>query len=93
MAFTTELTIRGRTYATAYVNIETVQAYTTNCICKLRAWEDQAARVAGIEPLPWYDNVAEFVTTDLTAANPIGYGYKLLENSGLYPEATWHVNQ
>ncbi len=42
MAFTTELTIRGRTYPAAYVNIETVQAYTTNCICKLRAWEDQA---------------------------------------------------
>ena len=91
MAFTTELTIRGRTYPAAYVNIDTVQAYTTNCICKLRAWEDQAARVAGIEPLPWYDNVAEFVTTDLTAANPIAYAYAQLEASGQFPEATWNV--
>ena len=91
MAFTTELTIRGRTYATAYVNIDTVQAYTTNCICKLRAWEDQDARVAGIEPLQWYENVAEFVTTDLQADNPVDYGYKLLEASGEFPDATWNV--
>ena len=27
----------------------------------------------------------------LENTNPIGYGYKLLENSGLYPEAIWNV--
>ena len=91
MAFTTELTIRGRTYATAYVNIDTVQAYKTNCICKLRAWEDQAARVAGLEPLQWYENIAEFPTTNITADNPIAYAYSLLEASGKYPTATWNV--
>lgn len=28
---------------------------------------------------------------DLTSKNPIAYGYKLLEASGLFPDATWNV--
>jgi len=28
---------------------------------------------------------------DLQAANPVDYGYKLLEASGEFPDATWNV--
>ncbi len=77
MAFTTELTIMRRTYPVAYVNIETVQTYTTNCICKLRC-VGASCTCRDRVPLPWYDNVAEFVTTDLTEANPIAYAYAQL---------------
>lgn len=30
---------------------------------------------------------------NLQANNPVEYVYKMLENSGLYPDATWNVNQ
>ena len=30
-------------------------------------------------------------TADLPSANPVDYGYKLLEASGEFPEATWNI--
>lgn len=40
-----------------------------------------------------YDNDLRQFTTDLNlqADNSVEYVYKMLENSGLYPEATWNV--
>ena len=91
MAFLTSITVRGRTYPQAYINVESVQTYKHNTFVTLRAWEDQATRQAELPPLQWELYIQEFPTTDLSALNPIAYAYTLLEQSGEFADATWNV--
>lgn len=96
MAFTTSLTINGEQYSAAYV-----KAYIRHCdsqrtVVQLEVYTSQSARNAEALPVP--DNfltisTLESFTTDLDlqANNPVEYVYKMLENSGLYPDATWNV--
>lgn len=92
MAFTTELTINGRTYPAAYVKATVARSDATTTVLKLQAWETQALREAGVPSLNW-DNDLRVMNTDmeLPSENPIDYGYQLLEASGEFPEATWNI--
>ncbi|HQM86701.1 MAG TPA: hypothetical protein PLC01_02495 [Methylotenera sp.] len=96
MAFTTPLTITqegySETHAAAYVKAEIRLCTPQTTVVQLKVWESQAKRTAGAPPLR-YDNDLRSFDTQLTlqADNPIDYAYKMLENSGLYPDATWNV--
>jgi len=67
-------------------------------VVKLTVWTNQASRTNGGEPVPhsWlpssFNDIPQFDTDlELQSDNPIDYAYKMLENSGLYPDATWNV--
>jgi hypothetical protein len=91
MAFTTELAINGRTYAAAYVKATVARSDATTTVLKLQAWETQVLREAGVPSLPYPDDLRVLDTSDLPSANPVDYGYQLLEASGEFPEATWNI--
>jgi len=96
MAFTTPLTINGEAQAAAYI-----KAYIRHCdaqrtVVQLEVYTNQAARDNGAFPVPdsflTIGTLPSFTTDlNLQADNPVAYAYSLLENSGLYPDATWNV--
>jgi len=96
MAFTTPLTIEtegySETHAAAYVKAELRLCTPQTTVIQLKVWESQAKRTAGAPPLR-YDNDLRSFDTQLTlqAYNPVDYGYKLLEASGEFPDATWNI--
>lgn len=92
MAFITPLTIAGRDYPAAYVKVTIARCDTTQTILLLHVWESQEVREQKVPSLNWADDVRSPKTElELQAANPVDYGYKLLEASGEFPEATWNV--
>lgn len=91
MAFTTELTVNGRTYPTAYVKATVARSDATTTVLKLQAWETQELREQGVPSLPYPNDLRVVDTIDLPSANPVDYGYQLLEASGEFPEATWNI--
>ena len=91
MAFTTELTVNGRTYPTAYVKATVARSDATTTVLKLQAWETQELREQGVPSLLYPNDLRVLATADLPSANPVDYGYQLLEASGEFPEATWNV--
>ena len=91
MAFTTELTVNGRTYPTAYVKATVARSDATTTVLKLQAWETQELREQGVPSLLYPNDLRVVDTIDLPSANPVDYGYKLLEASGEFPDATWNI--
>lgn len=98
MAFTLPLTLNGEEQAAAYLKATVAYADAAQLIVKLTVWTSQTSRTNGGEPVPsnWlpsgFNELPSLVTDlELVANNPVEYVYKLLENSGLYPDATWNV--
>jgi len=92
MAFLTPLEVAGRSYPSAYIKATIARCDTKQTIIKLEAWETQELREAGVTPLAWDRDLRSPQTElELQADNPVDYGYKLLEASGEFPEATWNV--
>jgi len=92
MAFLTPLEVAGRNYPSAYVKATIARCDSKQVVIKLEAWETQALRQEGVPALNWPNDLRSLATNmDLQAANPVDYGYKLLEASGEFPDATWNV--
>ena len=92
MAFLTPLTVNGRSYPSAYIKATIARCDTKQTVLKLQAWETQELREQGVPSLPYPNDLRSYETNlDLQAANPVDYGYQLLEASGQFPEATWNI--
>ena len=92
MAFLTPLTVNGRSYPAAYVKATVATSSAQQTVLKLQAWETQELREQDVPSLPYPNDLRSYETNlDLQSVNPVDYGYKLLEASGEFPEATWNV--
>ena len=92
MAFTTELSVNGRSYPAAYIKATIARCDNKQVVIKLEAWETQELREQKVTPLNWSNDLRSYETNlDLQAVNPVDYGYQLLEASGEFPEATWNI--
>lgn len=98
MAFTLPLTLNGEQQSAAYVKAVVTGSDARITVVKLLVWTSQTSRTNGGEPVPsnWlptdFSEQPQFITDlDLQATNPIEYAYKLLEQSGEFPEATWNI--
>ena len=92
MAFLTPLEVAGRNYPAAYIKATIARCDTKQVVIKLEAWETQELREAGVTPLAWDRDLRSYETNlDLQSVNPVDYGYKLLEASGEFPDATWNI--
>lgn len=92
MAFTTPLTVNGRTYPAAYIKATVARSDATSTVLRLQIWETQGLREQGVPALDWPDDLRTLATAPVLACeNPVDYGYQLLEASGEFTEATWNV--
>ena len=91
MAFLTPLEVAGRSYPSAYIKATIARCDTKQTVIKLQAWETMELREQGVPSLPYPDDLRVLDTADLPSANPVDYGYQLLEASGEFPDATWNV--
>lgn len=91
MAFLTPLTVNGRSYPAAYVKVTVATSSAQQTVLKLQAWETQELREQGVPSLLYPNDLRVLATADLPAANPVDYGYQLLEASGEFPDATWNI--
>lgn len=96
MAFTTPLTINGEQHITAYVKAHLRHCDAQRTVVQLEVYANQASRENGALPAPdsflTINTLQQFQTDlNLQADNPLAYSYGLLENSCLYPDATWNV--
>ena len=91
MAFLTPLTANGRSYPAAYVKVTVARSSAQQTVLKLQAWETQELREQDVPSLPYPNDLRVVDTIDLPSANPVDYGYQLLEASGEFPEATWNI--
>lgn len=92
MAFLTPLEVAGRNYPAAYIKATIARCDTKQTVIKLEAWETQELREQGVTPIAWDNDLRVFDSAlALQADNPIDYGYKLLEVSGEFPDATWNI--
>ena len=98
MAFTLPITLNGELQAAAYIKATVAYADATKLVVKLTVWASQASRTNGKEPVPsnwlpsgFIEQPSLVPDLELVANNPVEYVYKMLENSGLYPDATWNI--
>jgi len=91
MAFLTPLTVNGRSYPAAYVKATVATSSAQQTVLKLQAWETQELREQDVPSLPYPNDLRMLPTVALPSANPVDYGYQLLEASGEFPEATWNI--
>lgn len=96
MAFTTPLAINGEQYNAAYVKAHIRHCDAQRTVIQLEVYTSQAARDAGAFPVPdsflTIPTLQQFQTDlNLLSANPVAYAYTMLQQSGLYPDATWNV--
>jgi len=91
MAFTTPLTVAGRSYPTAYIKATVRFCDSGATTLQLHAWETQELRQQGVPELSWPNDLRTFETVTLVADNPVDYGYQLLQASGEFPSATWNI--
>lgn len=98
MAFTLPLTLNGELQAAAYIKATVAYADATKLVVKLTVWASQASRTNGKEPVPsnwlpsgFIEQPSLVPDLELQANNPVDYGYKLLEASGEFPDATWNI--
>jgi len=98
MAFTLPLTLNGEQQPAAYVKATVAYADAAQLVVKLTVWTSQASRTNSGEPVPsnWLpsgftEQPSLVPDMELVANNPVEYVYKMLESSGLYPDATWNV--
>jgi outer membrane protease len=93
MAFTTPLTINGRSYPAAYVRVRQTSTFKQETLVEMEAWESQAERNTGLPPLNWNESSRRFSTQlELANNNPLDYAYQLLEDSNEWPDAQFNVN-
>lgn len=98
MAFTLPLTLNGELYTAAYVKAVVAYSDANITVIKLLVWTSQASRTNGGEPVPsnWlptdFSEQPQLTTiSELQSNNPVDYAYQLLEDSGMFPTATWNV--
>jgi hypothetical protein len=98
MAFTLPLTLNGEQQSAAYVKAVVTGSDARITVVKLLVWTSQTSRTNGGEPVPsnWlptdFSEQPQFTTiSELQSNNPVDYAYKLLEQSGEFPEATWNI--
>ena len=91
MAFLTPLEVAGRNYPAAYIKATIARCDTKQVVIKLQAWETMELREQGVPSLPYPDDLRVLDTADLPSANPVDYGYQLLEASSEFPDATWNI--
>ena len=92
MAFTAPLVAHGYTYSQAYVKAHIMYCDSQRTVIKLTVWPTQADRTNGAEPVRYDGDLRQFPTDlELQSNNPVDYGYKLLEASGEFADATWNV--
>ena len=98
MAFTLPLTLNGEQQSAAYVKAVVTGSDARITVVKLLVWTSQSSRTNGGEPVPsnWlptdFSEQPQFTTiSELQSNNPVDYAYKLLEQSGEFPEATWNI--
>lgn len=91
MAFLTPLEVAGRSYPAAYVKVTVATSSAQQTVLKLQAWETQELREQGVPSLPYPNDLRVLATSDVPSANPVDYGYQLLEASGEFPDATWNI--
>ena len=92
MAFLTPLEVAGRSYPAAYIKATIARCDNKQVVIKLEAWETQELREQKVPPLNWSNDLRSYETNlDLQSVNPVDYGYKLLEASGEFPDATWNI--
>ena len=91
MAFLTPLEVAGRSYPSAYIKATIARCDTKQTVLKLQAWETQELREQGVPSLPYPNDLRVVDTIDLPSANPVDYGYQLLEASGEFLDAAWNI--
>lgn len=93
MAFTADVTAStGRTLTAAYCRVIVHSADKTSTTVLIQVWKDASDRTEHpSSPVQEFEQQHILKTVDVDCHNPLDYGYKLLESSGLYPEATWNV--
>ena len=98
MAFTLPLTLNGEQQSAAYIKAIIARCDPTSTVIKLEVWTSQTSRTNGGEPVPsnWlptdFSEQPQLATIpDLQSNNPVDYAYQLLEDSGMFPTATWNV--
>ena len=98
MAFTLPLTLNGEQQSAAYVKAVVTGSDARITVVKLLVWTSQTSRTNGGKPVPsnWlptdFSEQPQFTTiSELQSNNPVDYAYKLLEQSGEFPEATWNI--
>ena len=89
MAFTTNIELPSGLVATnAYCSIQVNSSkLTVTVICDF--YVSAEVKAAGKPPITTL--YEQFVREDVECVNPLDYGYRLLEASGLYPDAVWNV--
>jgi len=89
MAFITSIELpSGLIAVNSYCSIQVNSSKpTVTVICDFYVSADYKA--AGKPPITTL--YRQFVREDVESINPLDYGYKLLEASGEFPEATWNV--
>ena len=92
MAFLRPLEVAGGSYPAASIKATIARCDSNQVVIKLAAWETQELREQKVSPLNWTTDLRSYETNlDLQFVNPVDYGYKLLEASSEFPEATWNV--
>lgn len=91
MAFTTNVTVRGRIMKNAYVRLHIARVGNGEICVIPQAWEDRETRIALPDQPYQLKPVSMQMDMQLENVNPLDYGYKLLEASGEFPDATWNV--
>ncbi len=89
MAFTTSIELpSGLVAVDSYCSIQVNSSKpTVTVICDF--YVSAKSKSDGKPPITTL--YKQFARQDVEAANPLDYGYKLLEASGEFPEATWNV--
>lgn len=89
MAFTTSIELpSGLVAVDSYCSIQVNSSKpTVTVICDFYVGADYKA--AGKPPITTL--YRQFAREDVESINPLDYGYKLLEASGEFPDATWNV--
>lgn len=93
MAFQSPFTdSKERVYPEAYISASIAACNKSIVSIKLQVWETAAKRVEHPTiPVDLPPMLELPIDLDLVNDNPLDYAYKLLEASGLYPEAVWNV--
>ena len=94
MAFTTTITDTHtrRTIEDAYCRAMIAKADSTHTTLLISVWESEEARHQNPDN-PIIAPFTRVFATELSLANsnPLDYGYKLLQASGEFPDATWNI--
>ena len=91
MAFTSNVTVRGRIMRDAYVRLQIARVGNGEICVIPQAWEDRETRIALPDQPYLLPPVSMQMDMQLDNSNPLDYGYQLLEASGEFPDATWNV--